>query len=709
MNRSSKIFKAGTRTSNLAITQTQHALDQISRLIPGVSFEIYQRLTPGDRDKTTDLRDSPDDFFTQDLDNAILSGEIDCAIHSAKDLPPQATDGIDWVWLPWREDARDVLVLPPGRTLAEMPDAPRIGISSDRREAYCRSRFPEAQFLPIRGNMDERLAQLDSDKFDLLITASAAMYRLGLEQRISEYIPLSDLSTPEGQGSIAMTFRHGDKRFQRIRSLLVRSVTFVGAGVGNAGNMTKAGIDALANCEVCLSDTLLPKAVLKDVPESAEIIDVGKRMGAHSADQSTITELITLYAKRGKRVVRLKGGDPSIFGRLAEEVDGLEAFGLPYRVIAGISSFSVASAETGMLLTRRGISRGFCVLTPRKAGGGIADITSTERAKLPIVFYMATSSTKAIAEQLQGDGMPADTPCALVYDAGGEHQNVVRATISTISDVLSSLPPNDLPGLFLIGENTAFSFDKTLGALQGKRILLTCSEALQPLASSIVHDLGGTPLPHPLIRLRPCEEAKRTIAEASEYDWMVVTSPSAAACLLDRMQAHKLCLRSLPKIMVTGPGTAREFEKRGIIPDAMPDTVFSAEAILDLATTAMETGDKVLRVRSTKAGSSLAEQLEQQGFNVTDCVLYSNEAVSADALPDFDAIYFASSSAVEAFFSTHKASDLDNKLITAIGKPTEAALKHHGISHAIIPHAATTESALHALAGAIVSKTLEAF
>ena len=707
MSKSSKVFKAGTRTSNLALRQTRSTLDRIEAAVPGISFEMVHLSSPGDRDKNTDLRATPGNFFTEDLDQAVLDSVVDCAIHSAKDIPDEMPAGLDWVWLPWHEDPRDVIVLPSGMVMEDIPSSPRIGVSSQRREDYCKKTFPGAELLPIRGNMEERLDQLDSGQFDLLVTAAAAMVRLDLAHRISEHIPLSDLNTPAGQGWIAITFRADDIRFRRLRSLFVKSVTFVGAGIGDPGNITRSGAAVLSRCDVCLRDSLIPEGVMAHVPDSAEIVHVGKRMGAHSVAQASITDLIAFYAKQGKRVVRLKGGDPCIFGRLAEEVAGLEQNDLPYRVIPGISTLSVASAASGMLLTRRGVAKGFSVLTPRKAGGELSDISEKARLDLPLVFYMATKSIKAISEQLQDEGMSPDTPCAVIFDAGGTQQETVTATISTIDASLDSSDGPSRPGLVVVGEVASFAFDPSLGALRGQRVLLTCSDALQESASSSVLDLGGVPLSYPLIRLVADKDALPQLSSLDSHDWLIVTSPSSADILLKTMVSNGIDLRTLPRLMVTGRGTAREFEKHGIMIEAMPDSDFSTDAVIELASRVIEQGSRVFRARSAKAGPAVADALRANGMDVTDCIIYQNVPIEIDSLPSFDAVYFASSSAAETFLSTQSPSVLKDKLVVSIGRPTAQLLQEAGIDSIITPPISTTKSAIHSLAGCMVSQAME--
>lgn len=708
MEKSSKVFRAGARKSRLSVLQTEHALQLMGRLLPAVRFERVGIDTPGDRDRSTDLRESPPDFFTRDLDEAVLGGKVDCAIHSAKDLPETLREGIDFVWLPWVEDARDVLVFRPGQGRNDLPAKPRVGVSSQRRADYALSQWADARLDPLRGNIEERIRQLDEGNFDVLIMAGAALIRLGLESRINEWIRLAELSVPAGQGSLAMTFRAGDPVFLRLRSLMVKTVRFAGSGIGRMGTLTMESQAALRDADVCLHDELLPQEVLAHLSKDAECINVGKRIGVHSHKQEDISQFIALHAKRGKRVVRLKGGDPTLFGRLAEEVDVLEGYHLPYQVLPGVSSFSVTAADTGMLLTRRGVSRGVTLITPRTEGGGTGPIGAATRRDLPVVFYMATRCLKEVADELMAEGRPATQPATVVFNAGAKDSIIVRGTLGDIHAAVEKRPPVPTPGLLVVGEAAGFSFTKEHGALQGQRVLLTCSEALEERAARAVVDFGGMPVPCVLFSITPEPDLPTLVGDVADYDWVVLTSPSSVRVFLDALARAEVCVREIPAIAVTGVGTANELRTHGIVADLVPEHEFSAEALVAaMRDVGPERGRKVLRLRSEKAGESLAQALSDAGYAVTDRVLYRNQPVTIESEPAFDAVLFASASAVEQFEAQIGRAALAAKAIVAIGRPTAKALAGLGVDKPLIPPEATVDSAIFTLAADVVNRSLE--
>ena len=693
-------LKAGTRPSKLAVTQNGGALKRIESMLEGVEFELVEIASVGDADRSTDLRDSPPDFFSRELDEALRNGGIDLAVHSAKDLPYPQPDDLDWFWLPWREEPRDVLVLASEKTVDDLPEAPVIGVSSERREKYCTRRFPNGIQKTIRGNIEERIEQVDRGNYDVMVMAAAALVRLGIEERITEWIPLDELEVPEAQGYLAITFRKGDERMMALRSLFMHSVTFAGAGVSNKELCTIATLRALKNCDICLYDSLIDKSLLDELPPHAQAVDVGKRCGAHSKEQHETTKLICECARQSKRVVRLKGGDPGIFGRLAEETTALEELGIPFRVIPGISALQAATTGTGMLLTRRDVSRGFVALTPRKSGGTLARCDGEMKNTLPVIYYMSIKAVKPISEQLMEDGRPPDTPAAIIFNAGGEDERIIKTTLGELPNQKHCAKQ---PGLVMVGETTAFSYRTDLGALQGRKVLLTCSDAIQRKAVDRVQDLGGHPIQHPLIKLKSRFEAK---LDLSAYDWLVVTSPSSVRSFMEIIDWQKIDYRTIPNIMVCGRGTAGEFAEYGIRVNAQPKANYSAEALKVLANGILKPGDRVLRLRSDKAGSDLADAMAKTGAEVDDRIIYDNAPIIHEELPDFDAVFFASASGVESFIAQWGAGSLEGKTTVVIGQPTADALEHHGLQAGVLAKRSTIPGAIKELAQYYVSQAL---
>ena len=657
-------FAVGARGSRLSCLQTETALDLLRREFPGTEYRLVPFSSPGDRDLTTPIEKSAPDFFTRDLDEAVLQGKVDFAIHSAKDLPERVTDGLDWFWLPAREDPRDAWVTRKGWNGAPRGRGTRIGVSSERRAAYAKKTFPGARLLQIRGAVDVRLDQVRKGAYDAVLMAMAGLRRLcggGLPDGVDvRPIPLDELTPPEAQGYLAVVFRAGDERLLAMRQRFVKAVRFVSAGVGDAGLCTVAGMRDIAAADVVLHDALFDLSLLgpKTVRESGSptTVFVGKRCGAHAMTQDEITRLICEEARKGRRVVRLKGGDAGLFGRLAEETDALTALKIPFVVRPGVSALSAATTGTGMLLTRRGESRGFTAYTPRSTG-----------SETPQVLFMSLRVAAEEAARLQKDGWPATTPCAFVFDAAGPREEVVRTTLGEVASVTDE----DRPGLLIVGNVVSHGWPG-LGELAGRRVLLTCSEAVQDKAAIAVEDRGGRPIRWPLIRLVSRFVGHGIPHDPSDYDGIVLTSPSAVriffeSCCCDR--------RRLPEFFTCGAGTDAELRKYGVSSDVVPAKDFSADGLIAEIRGMDLRGRRILRLRSAKAGPSVARALKRAGAKVDDVVLYDNVQCSpGDGLPPFDDVFFASASAVESFLAQYGAAKLRGKGVFVMGEPTRRAL-----------------------------------
>ncbi len=644
-------FEAGARASRLSLLQTEAALELLRREFPGTEYRLVPFSSPGDRDLATPIEKSAPDFFTRDLDEAVREGRIDFAVHSAKDLPSPMPADLDWFWLPGREDPRDAWVTRPGWKATR--GRAKVGVSSERRATYARKVFPKARLLPIRGAVDARLEQVRKGVFDAALMAMAGLRRLcggGLPKGVEVTpIPLDELAPPEAQGFLAVVFRAGDERLVAMRRRFVKAVRFVSAGVGDAGLCTVAGQRDIAAADIVLHDALLGHSSLFTLHSS---LYVGKRCGAHSMTQAEITRLICDEARKGRRVVRLKGGDAGLFGRLAEETDALAALGIPFVVRPGVSALTAATTGTGILLTRRGESRGFTAYTPRSTG-----------TETPQVLFMSMKVAGEEAARLRREGWPADTPCAFVLDAAGPREEVVRTTLGKVK----SLADEDRPGLLIVGRTAARGWP-ALGEMGGRRVLLTCSEAVQDRAALAVEDRGGRPVRWPLIRLVP----RRLSIDPSAYDGVVLTSPSAARIFFETCPCDR---RQLPELFTCGAGTDAEVRKYGVASDVMPAEDFSAAGLVAEIRGMDLRGRHILRLRSAKAGPEVARALRRAGAHVDDVTLYDNEPCAPEGgLPPFDDVFFASASAVESFLARYGAAKLRGKGIYVMGEPTRAAL-----------------------------------
>jgi uroporphyrinogen-III synthase len=294
----------------------------------------------------------------------------------------------------------------------------------------------------------------------------------------------------------------------------------------------------------------------------------------------------------------------------------------------------------------------------------------------------------------------------MVFGAGCPEGFSVRATLATLPERVAETDTT-LPGLLIVGD-VAGRETACHGPLGGRRVLLTCSEALQEKTAREVLDRGGTPLPFPLIQLVSTGDVGKAAARLTAFDWLVVTSPSAARGFLDTLAAQRVDFRTIPRIAVCGSQTGAEFVERGLYPDLCPPRDFGADALVAAFTKDVPPGEHVLRLRSDKAGTRLADALREAGYLVEECISYRNESVPMVELPEFDDVVFASASAVEVFVDHWGADRLAGRSVVCIGKPTAAALRAQGIEPSAIGLEATMPGCVEGLAAFHVSRSLGA-
>lgn len=221
----SRRIKVGTRSSPLAVAQTDEILAQLRKAFPRIEFETVNITPDGDRRKSAPLLSMGRGMFVKELEAALLTDEVDFAVHSAKDMPADLPDGLAIAAFGERNDPRDVLVDQQGRTLKELPPGARLGTSSPRRASQIKHAYPDLEILPIRGNVGTRLAKANGVEYDGVILAAAGMVRLSRESEITEYLP-SELCTPDaGQGALAIETRSSDVEIQEMLAAIDHRAT----------------------------------------------------------------------------------------------------------------------------------------------------------------------------------------------------------------------------------------------------------------------------------------------------------------------------------------------------------------------------------------------------------------------------------------------------------------------------------------------------
>lgn len=431
-------------------------------------------------------------------------------------------------------------------------------------------------------------------------------------------------------------------------------VYLVGAGPGDPGLITLKAVECLKKADVVLYDRLIAKEILGYAKPNVVLRYVGKEKNA-SIDQQAINRLLLKYASKGKTVVRLKGGDPFVFGRGMEEMIFLKKNNVDCQVIPGVSSCYAVPEACGITLTQRGLASGFLVLTghedPSKKG---KDVDWHHAAKFSgtIVIMMGLSNLKEITGKLIKFGLDAVTPAALISQGTTSQQAIVVGTLRDIADKASSFKA---PAVCVIGEVLKVRFP-----LAGKRYLLTASNALNEEAAAKLKDLGASVVCLPMVRVMPNKntlELDKIIADIKSFDWLVFTSRHGVYYFFERYFVKGLAKSGLKgRIACVGSGTAAELLKCGIKADLIPDK-FTTKDLAQALTQKGIAGKNIVLLRTKVERDYLTQGLAGARAKVTDCNVYNVEEVAQKAplskvfAEKLDGIFFLSPKATQVFFN----------------------------------------------------------
>jgi uroporphyrinogen III methyltransferase/synthase len=334
------------------------------------------------------------------------------------------------------------------------------------------------------------------------------------------------------------------------------TIYLVGAGPGHPGLITRWGYDLLQKCDAVAYDALIPMELIAALPERIERHYVGKRAGRHSLPQQKINELLVALARRGMNVVRLKGGDPSIFGRSGEEADYIAEAGIPVVTIPGVTAASAAAAMSGFSLTKRHSSSWVFMATGHGAEAASVPVPWDQVAALPggtIVIYMGLAKLEQLVSDLLCGGLAPETPAMVVQAASTGIQASVEAPLASLSLECKrqGLVP---PALIIIGEAIHSRASKTGSApapLKGKRVLVTSPQPMTTHFCALLRKEGAEPLPYPTVRFSRVNDVEgwpHCLEAIREKTLCLFAGDLEVDCFLDLLPAHGLDLRSLHRV-----------------------------------------------------------------------------------------------------------------------------------------------------------------
>lgn len=475
----------------------------------------------------------------------------------------------------------------------------------------------------------------------------------------------------------------------------MNKVYLVGAGPFDKELITVKGQRLIQEADVIVYDYLANAALLGDKKESCETIYVGKSVGNHTMSQDEINRLLVELGKTDQIVVRLKGGDPYVFGRGGEEGKALYDAGIPFEVVPGITSTIGGLTYAGIPITSRGVATSFHVLTGHfKDNERQQDFESLAKLNGTIVFVMGVRNLALIVNGLMEAGKAKATPIAIIYKASSPEQYVTEGTLETIVD-LADRAGVQPPSLVVIGdvvkERSYLDFFKH-SALLGAKIVVTRSRDNHSKLTEALTKEGAQVIQLPTIKTVSMNqsELERHIKEINQYDLIVFTSGVAAERFFDSLAQLGFDNRHLGpcKVVSVGTETAKKIKSYGINTDYIPE-VFSNEGVLRLLERVAQKGQRLLVPRSKKGDTRFITELEGR-YNVDEISCYDTRYIeehSSNAMNDSDYITFTSASTVHGFvhcFGEKTLRDYKGKIV-AIGPKTKEVIIGYGAKEDLMP------------------------
>ena len=461
------------------------------------------------------------------------------------------------------------------------------------------------------------------------------------------------------------------------------------------------GVRCIQEADVVVYDRLAPEALLAYAHPETELIYVGKKPGEPTMPQEEINTLLVELGREGKKVVRLKGGDPYVFGRGGEEALELVRAGLPFEVVPGVTSGIAAPAYAGIPVTHRGISTSVAFITghedPTK-GGADVDWRILASGAETLVLYMGVGRLAEITSELIAGGRVPETPVACIRWGTRSDQETVTGTLGDIAGKVAeaNLRP---PAITVVGDVVALReegldwFERK--PLFGRRVVVTRARAQAGGLSRELEALGAEVYEFPVIEIRPLDDfvpLDEAIRSLDSFDWLVFTSVNGVEAFLARLRYHGLDLRAVPretKVATIGPATAEKVEEAGLRVDVMPEE-YRAEALIEALMDDSLEGKRMLIPRAKVAREILPEKLRKAGAEVVVAPAYKSvpSLEGKERLEELlisgniNCVTFTASSTVENFvraFGEEAGRLLLKSRVACIGPITADTARGHGL------------------------------
>ena len=476
-------------------------------------------------------------------------------------------------------------------------------------------------------------------------------------------------------------------------------VWLVGAGPSDIGLLTLKGKEVLEQAQVVVYDALVGPGILSLIPPEAEKINAGKRSSNHLLRQEQTNRLLLEKALEGKRVVRLKGGDPFLFGRGGEELELLTEYGIPYEIVPGVTSAISVPAYCGIPVTHRDYCSSVHIITGHKKKNEPLDIPfqALVEAGGTLVFLMGIANLEEICTGLMNGGMSPDMPAAVLQKGASAEQKALVSTLARLPRQAKEQQV-EMPAIIVVGKvaglHDRFSWVEQL-PLFGCRVVVTRPRERSGTLSGRLAELGAQVIEAPTIRtvaIGENEGLAAALKQVERYSWIVFTSPTGVGIFMKALFDAGRDIRSLAgaKFAAIGGGTAGELKKFGILADLIPQ-VYDGEHLGQALARELSPGDRILIPRARIGTRAVTDALAPTGAEITDLPVYDT-LLECPETPDLKQEFtehpqtvavFTSASTVDGFAAAAKGLDFSRVTALCIGRQTAARAEHYGMTTAI--------------------------
>ena len=483
-------------------------------------------------------------------------------------------------------------------------------------------------------------------------------------------------------------------------------IILVGAGPGGKGLLTLRGLEALGEADAVVYDRLVSEEILSLIPSSAEKIDAGKSPGSHPVPQPEINRILVEKAEEGKTVVRLKGGDPFVFGRGGEELDIPAEKGIPFEVVPGVTSAVAALSEAGIPVTARGVASSFHVITGHQKGDEPLQIPFDALAKAggTLVFLMGMGALPKLAEGLLSAGMDPETPAAIVENGARPEQRKLLSTLARLPEEAAAMGLHS-PAVIAVGAvcglSGRYGWREKL-PLHGQKIIAGRSGSAEGKLLRLLERMGASVYDLPLIRTDPLPGP--VLPEILDSRWLTFSSKVGVRCFFARLLESGLDTRALSgvKIAAVGRATAAALREKGILPDLIPEQ-FDGEHLGKALAERTEPFDLITLCEPESPSGTLREMLTAAGRTVRSLPLYRTaplplrepervERMLREGVP----AAFSSGSMARSLAASLPGMDFSGVTAFCIGRETGKAAREAGFRTVV-----AEEATLEGLAGKI--------